>query len=224
MRAAMVTDAQLYRLLAWLSPAFPVGAFSYSHGLEWAVEEGLVRDRAGLEAWLVDVLEHGGGWSDAVLLARGHDTLMAGDDAAFERLRELADALLPTAELALESLSQGTAFAGIATAAWGAPAVSGPIAYPLAVAASCASTGIGRDAALLGYLHALAASLVSAGVRLVPLGQTDGQRVTAALAPVVSATARCAAMATTEKLATASLLVDWCSMRHQTQYTRLFRS
>ncbi len=228
----MSTEAALYRLLAWLSPAYPVGAYSYSHGLEWAVESGLVRDRAGLESWLDTVLRHGGGWQDAVLLAHAYRAVTARDDAAWQGLRVLAQAWAPTAELALETRGQGEAFAAASLASWPdredrLPTLlaDGPgLTYPLAVAAVAAAHAVPLPLLLPAYLQAFAANLVSAAVRAVPLGQTDGQRAQAALAPVVAEVAGLAADCPLDELGTATLMVDLCSMRHETQYTRLFRS
>jgi urease accessory protein len=224
--------AALYRLLAWLSPSYPVGAYSHSHGLEWAVEVGLVRDRAGLVAWLATVLRHGGGWLDAVLLAHGHAAAAAQDEAGWRELRRLAWARAGTAELALETRAQGEAFAAASVASW--PGAGGRLAhllageppptYPLAVAAACACHGVPPALALPAYLQAFAANLVSAAVRLVPLGQTDGQRAVAALEPVVDEVASLAPACPLEELGTATLVVDLASMRHETQHTRLFRS
>jgi urease accessory protein len=231
----MTTETALYRLLTWLSPSYPVGAYSYSHGLEWAVEEGLVRDRDGLVAWLAVVLRHGGGWQDAVLLAHGHDAVRAGDEAGWCRLRVLVRALAATAELALETRAQGEAFARASLASWPDPDArlagltaggeDGPaLTYPLAVAATAACHGIPLALVLPAYLQAFTANLVSAAVRLVPLGQTDGQRALAALEPVVGEVAARAPAMPLDELGTAALMVDLCSMRHETQYTRLFRS
>ncbi len=103
--------ASLYRLLAWLSPAYPVGGYSYSHGLEQAVEAGSVRDRPALVAWAATVLRHGGGWGDAVLLGHGHRAVAGDELAAWDELRRFATALAPTAELGLETRAQGEAFA-----------------------------------------------------------------------------------------------------------------
>jgi urease accessory protein len=227
-----VTEEGFLKLLAWLSPAYPVGAFSYSHGLEWAVEAGLVRDGASLLAWLEDVLRQGSGWADAVLFARAHDAVSVDDRAAWAALGELAAALPPTAELELETMAQGAAFTRTTLATW--PDEAGRLrgwigsdpapAYPLAVAAVCAAHGVGLGAALPAYLHALLANFVSAGVRLVPLGQTDGQRVTAGLCGIIRHVAEGAAAASLDELGTSSLVIDWCSMQHETQYTRLFRS
>ena len=230
--AAMSTDAALYRLLAWLSPAYPVGAYSYSHGLEWAVEAGLVRDRPGLEAWLATVLRHGGGWMDAVLVAHAHRLVTASDDVGWRELRDFAQACTPTQELALETRAQGEAFAAASLATWPDPEgrlpallADGPgLSYSLAVGAVAASHTVPLGLLLPAYLQAFAANLVSAAVRLVPLGQTDGQRATAALEPTVREVAVLAPSCPLDELGTATLTVDICSMRHETQYTRLFRS
>jgi urease accessory protein len=229
---AMSTEAGLYRLLAWLSPAYPVGAYTYSHGLEWAVEQGLVRCRASLETWLATVLRHGGGWQDAVLLAHAHRAVSLGDHAAWEELRVLAQAWTPTAELALESRAQGEAFASTSLSCW--PDAEGQLirlladgpglTYPLAVAAVAAVHGVPLGLVLPAYLQAIAANLVSAAVRAVPLGQTDGQKALAALEPVVGEVALKARDCPLDEVGTATLMVDLCSMRHETQYTRLFRS
>lgn len=211
----------LLRLLAWFSPSFPVGAFSYSHGIEWAIEEGLLHDAAGLERWVADVLGHGAGRNDAILLAEAWR--IAGDAQALADLRALAAAMPVTAELALETMAQGTAFARTAALAWGA-GQEVEQAYPIAVGVAAAEAGLPLQPTLIAYLHAFAANLVSAALRAVPLGQTDGQRTLRALEPVIVRQAALAAASSLDDLGSATLMVDWCSMRHETQYTRLFRS
>lgn len=220
----MATEADLQKLLQWFSPAYPVGAFSFSHGLEWAVECGLVRDRAGLETWLVDVLRHGAGWSDAVLLA--HAFAAAGDSEALASITALATAMPAAAELHLETTMQGDAFARVTEAVW--PSL--PLGldddppYPVAVGIAAARHGLPLQPVLSAYLHALTANLVSAGVRIIPLGQSDGQRTLAALVPLIEDVAARAPTIPLDDLGTASVTLDWCSMRHEQQYTRLFRS
>lgn len=224
-------EGALYRLIAWTSPAYPIGAFSYSHGLEWAVEDGLVRNRAGLEAWVGHIVEHGAGWTDAVLFAHACRAVEDDDWLAVDRIADLAAALRATGELALESSQQGASFLTITRAAWPAPALDRlaalrdgrPVPLPVAQAVAVAGA-IPLAPALTAMLGAFAANLVSAGVRLVPLGQTDGQRATAALMPVVARTARAALAAPLDDLGSAAPMVDWAAMRHETQYTRLFRS
>jgi urease accessory protein len=218
----------LYRLLAWLSPAYPIGAFSYSHGVETAVEEGLIKDRATLVAWLLTVLLDGTGRVDGALFAAAWRAAAAKDWPAFEAIAERAAAWRGTSEMALESRQQGGSFLSITRTAWPHPdldAVRDDLALPVAVALAAAAHGIALEAALGGYLHAFAANLISAAVRTVPLGQSDGQRALAGLEAAVRRTAEAAlAVRDLDEVGTATPLLDWCSLRHETQYTRLFRS
>ncbi|PWR17583.1 urease accessory protein UreF [Zavarzinia aquatilis] len=226
----MTTEAALYRLMAWLSPSYPVGAFSHSHGLEWAVEQGWVRDRAALVDWLGLLLGQGSGWNDAVLFTHAHRA--GGDEAKLNAIAELAAANAPAKERQVETLAQGTAFRLISEAAWGHEVLErlpASVAYPVVVGALAAAEGIGLAPALTAYLHAFAANLVSAAQRLVPLGQTDGQKAIAALMPAVQdAVARALALDPAadpfDALGGCALVSDICAMRHETQYTRLFRS
>lgn len=228
---AMVSDP-LYRLLAWLSPAYPVGAFSYSHGVETAVEEGLVKDRASLVAWLDSVLRQGTGAVDGALFAAAWRTADAGDWLAFDAIAERAAAWRGTSEMALESRQQGGSFLSITRTAWphavldaAHERLGGELALPVAVALAAAAHGIALDQALAGYLHAFSANLISAALRAVPLGQSDGQMALAALEGAVHDTTHAAiAVESLDEVGTATPLLDWCSLRHETQYTRLFRS
>ncbi len=228
----MATDG-LLKLLAWLSPSFPVGAFAYSHALEAAIDEGLVADRASLERWIEDLLEHGGPRADSVFFVCTHRAVAACDEAAFQEVAEWAAAMRGTGELALESIQQGESFMRAIADAWPveiavwrehlAAAGIRP-AYPVAVACAAAVAKIDAASALAAYLHAFAANLVSAAVRAIPLGQTDGQRVLAAVEPAVAQAAKAAQSRTLEDAGTASPALDALSFRHETQYSRLFRS
>lgn len=227
--------AALFRLMAWLSPAFPVGAFSYSSGIEWAVEAGDITDAETLQRWLGVMLSEGGGFCDAVLFAQAHRASLGaapgdGDKALYD-IAELAAAFAPSKERHLETTAQGNAFVEAARAAWGCAALDrlkqvwdGPVAYPVAVAVTAAGHGIALEPALAAYLQALSANWVSAGVRLIPLGQTQGLRVLAALEPAVAATAQRAISAKLDDIGSAAFRADLASARHETQYTRLFRS
>ncbi len=221
---------QLLRLLTWASPAFPTGAFSYSHGIEFAVETGLVTNAAQLQDWVGWIVRHGALYADAVLLAHAHRAAEANDNAALDEAAELAAAMRGTAETALESLQQGASFFDTAQAVWPNKRMQAfqkrngvKPALPVAVALASADT-IPLPETLAAYLHAGSANLVSAGVRLIPLGQTDGQRCIAALERAVRETVERAQATALDDLATAAPMVDWTSMRHETQYTRLFRS
>jgi urease accessory protein len=223
--------AALYRLMTWLSPAFPVGAFSYSSGIEWAVEAGDIADAATLRDWLSSLLADGSGFCDGVFLAHAHRAASRADDGALHEVAELAAAFAPSRERHLETVAQGRAFIEIARSAWNCDGLerliascSGAIAYPVAVGIVSAAHGIPLAATMHGFLHALTSNWISAGARLVPLGQTDSQRVLSALEPVVVAAGRRALQAALDDAGGASFRADLASMRHETQYTRLFRS
>jgi urease accessory protein len=227
----IAADDPLYRMLAWSSPAYPTGAYSYSHGLEWAVENRLLRDRAGVVAWLAGMLSDGAGKVDGAFFAAAWHAAAENDEARLDEIAALALAWRATAELALEAEAQGTAFLTVTVAAWPHPLLAaasrrwrGRAALPVAAGLAAGSHGVPLEPALVAYLAALAANLVSAALRLVPLGQTDAQIAIAELAPSVAATAAAAIAADLDELGSAVPMIDWCSMRHETQYTRLFRS
>lgn len=233
----MATDpridaAPLARLLAWLSPAYPVGAFSYSHGLETAVEEGAVMRREDLVAYAEAAVLHGAGAVDAGLLVLAWRAAAGDDGAALDALIELAAAWRGTAELALEARQPGAAFAQVTAAAWPEPRFAvlaarhaGGLTHAVAFGAAAGFHAIPLREACFGWLSAFAANIVSAGVRLVPLGQTDGQVATAALLPaLLRATEAALTARDPDALGSAAPMLDLFSMRHETQYTRLFRS
>ena len=218
--------------MTWMSPSFPVGAFTYSHGLEWAVEQGDVKDAESLRLWLLDVLQHGSGRSDAVLMAEAWRRVTLEEGGSLTDLVDLALALNPSEERLLETESQGKAFVKAAMAGWPVLADCDEVLvkdirrapYPIAVGAVAGLSGIALEDALAAFLHGVVANLISAGVRLVPLGQSDGVRVLAALEAEVIARAAWAAEAPFEELGGFAPLIDLASMKHETQYTRLFRS
>ena len=221
----------LYRLMAWLSPAYPVGAFSYSGGIEWAVEAGEIANACTLKNWIVSTLTEGGCFCDAVFFIHTHVAVSRNDSEALRAIAELAAAFAPSKERHLETTAQGRAFIEATRAAWPCDALEtlaiawgGPVAYPVAVAVACAGHGIALEQALSAYLHAVAANQISAGVRLIPLGQTDGLHVLAALEPTIAVTAERALKTPLEEIGSATLRADTASMKHETQYTRLFRS
>ena len=229
--AGNVNASALYRLMAWLSPSYPIGAFSYSSGIEWAVEAGDINDAATFERWLAVVIGEGGGFCDAVFFVHAHRAVAASDDTALRALAELAAVFSPSKERHLETTAQGRAFLDTTRAAWPTPALDrllaiwdGAVALPIAVAVASAGHGIALAPALHAYLHAMTANLISTGLRLVPLGQTDGQRILAALEPVATATAARALVTPLDEVGGAAFRADLASMRHETQYTRLFRS
>jgi urease accessory protein len=227
---SLVPAAQ-YRLMAWLSPAYPVGAFSYSGGIEWAVEAGDITDAESLRHWLAAMLSDGAGINDGIFFCQAHRAVAGGHDAALVEAAELAAALVPTRERHLETTTLGRAFMDVTCAAWPCPALTrlqslwhGPVAYPIAVGVSCAGHAIPLAPAAHGFLTAVTANWVSAGVRLIPLGHTDGQRLLQALEPLVARTAQRALAANLDDVGSATFRADLAGALHETQYTRLFRS
>jgi urease accessory protein len=223
--------AALYRLMTWLSPSFPVGAFSYSSGIEWAVEAGDIADAQSLRNWLAAMLADGSGFCDGVFLAQAHRAASVRDTAMLREIAGLAAAFVPSRERQLETTTQGRAFIEIARSAWSCDGLDqlvsccgGVIVYPVAVGLVSAAHAIPLPPAMHALLHALVSNWISAGSRLVPLGQTDSQRILAALEPVLVATAKRALEASLDDLGSATFRADLASLRHETQYTRLFRS
>ena len=211
----------LLHLLAWLSPAFPIGGFAYSHGLEWAVEAGDVSDKVSLLAWVTDVLACGAGRSDTILLRHAHRA--GGDQTVLRDIVELATACVPARERRDEAFNQGRAFQ-LAVAAWSLAAMPDDMPYAVAVGAAAAAKDIPEDDTAVAYLQAFATNLISAAVRLVPLGQTAGLQVLAALQSVIVSVSDETKTAVLDDVGGCAFRSDLAAMRHETQYTRLFRS
>ncbi|MEP7453778.1 urease accessory protein UreF [Phyllobacterium sp. SB3] len=220
----MIENMALLRLMTWLSPAFPVGAFSYSHGIEQAIQLGLIHNRQSLEDWLVDILHEGSGWNDAVLFAESHRIARAKAD--FSNVADLAEALAGSRERHMETMLQGEAFLSAAQA-WPNPVFDRlpvQIASPVAVGAIAGAHGIELEAALCAFLHAFISNLVQGAVRLVPLGQRDGVSILASMEADIRSCSERAAEASLDELGSCAIISDIMAMRHETQYSRVFRS
>lgn len=220
----MTTPQALQRLLTWLSPAFPVGAFAWSAGLETAISSGAVHDAATARDWIDGILHHGSPRTDAILLAHAHRA--GGDAVALRELSDLCLALTPAKERHEETLAMGDAFA-TAAQAWPSPLYANlprPCPYPIAVGAIAAVNAVGLHDTLVAFLTALVQSQVSVAIRLVPLGQTAGLSIVAGFEPEVLTLAAAAAEATLADIGSIAYATDIAQMRHETQGTRIFRS
>lgn len=226
----------LLRLMAWLSPAFPVGSFSYSHGLETAAHRELVADAAGLRAWLADLIERGSAWNDAVLFAQAHrrmGALVEGglpappeDDPALAELCELAEALAGSRERHMETMLQGAAFLK-AAAAWPHPAFAAlpaDCAYPVAVGAVAGAHGVDLRSSLAAFLQAFASNQIQAAIRLGVIGQVDAMATLASLEAVISDAAGRATQSMLDDLGSSTMMAEIAAMQHETHYSRLFRT
>lgn len=220
----MTETASLQKLLTWLSPAFPVGAFAWSAGLETAIVEAHVRNSADTQNWIEGALFHGGIATDAILLAHAH---RQHADAA--QLRDLADlclALTPARERHAETTATGDAFA-LAVHAWPSEVYArlpAPCPYPIAVGAIAGAHGIDLLSTISAFLTAVVHGQVSVAVRLVPIGQTDGLKILAALEPVMASRTLEIAQAGLEDIGSIAYAADIAQMRHETQTTRIFKS
>jgi urease accessory protein len=207
----------LLTLVQWLSPAFPTGAFAYSHGLERMIAAGDVKDAQGFGTWLCNILHYGAGWQDAVLL-----TEALAPNADHDALDALARALAPSFERLQESSEQGAAFARMVSGLTGRslsprmlPIATGEAAGPLALPP-------GQVAQL--YLQTFASNLTTIATRHVPLGQTEGQAVLSRLLPEIEALGVRAATASLDDLGSCALAADLAAFQHETQDVRIFRT
>jgi urease accessory protein len=217
---AITTEPQqLLQLLAFMSPAFPIGSFAYSHGLEWAIDDGAVTSADNVRGWIESLFTHGSGWNDAVLFAAAFDA----NHGARQEIDELALALAASRERALETSDLGQSFAKAAATLLRDNSADFQ-SYPVAVAAACRDADIGKQAALLTFLQAFSNNLIAVAVRLVPLGQTKGLEVMRDLMPIIAETARRAMTSSLDDLGSSTLLSDIAAMKHETQYSRVFRS
>lgn len=213
-----IESRHLLLLLTWMSSSFPIGGFAYSHGLEWAIENGAVRKVEDFKSWISDLITRGSGWNDAVLFSRCWQEEPA-------EINALALAMAISAERHIETTQLGRAFL-IAASAWKLPTFpkSDEVAYPVAAGFCCRAAGVVKLHGLLAYLQGFSNALVSAAIRLVPLGQSDGLVLIRDLAPVILAAAARAADATPGDFGAITIASDISAMKHEAQASRVFRT
>lgn len=215
--ASPTATRDLLSLVQWLSPAFPVGGFAYSHGLDWTIAAGELPDADHFAQWLTDTLSVGAGRSDAILLALAHrGTREAGD------LADMAGALAGSAERWRETLAQGTAFVATTNALLGTALP--PLPLPVAVGVQARRLDLPTATVACLYLQGFAGNLTAIASRMIPLGQTEAQRVLAGVALLIVDLGEVAASAEMSDLAQSAFRGDLASLRHETQEVRLFLS
>lgn len=212
----MTTD--VLTLVQMMSPSFPVGAFAYSHGLETAINEDLITDRESLQDWLADLLRFGGARTDAVLLT----VAFKANAADVQMIDDTARAFAATQERLMETDLQGTAFCDTVAKVWSIKL--GSLTYPVAVGRAANALTLGPELTAALYLQAFVGNLCSAAMRLVPLGQTDGQLVQLALKPLCLSIASNVQDATLNDLHSCTFMSDIMSMNHEIQHSRVFRT
>jgi urease accessory protein len=216
---AMRIDAKLLTLTQWLSPAYPVGAFAYSHGLEQAVREGWISDSESLLYWLQDITRHGSGRSDAIWIRLAH---AAETPSALSDLNAQCRAFAPAIERQREADRQGRAFAKVTADVWSLPLPS--MQLPIALGAAAKAEALDIDAVITLYLQSFLSNLVAAAQRLMPLGQTDAQRILAELNQTCLEVAQSSDGAALDDIASSAFLSDIAAMRHETLEPRIFQS
>ena len=216
--APMATATDILTLTQWFSPAYPVGAFAYSHGLEWAIDAGDVATAAETSAWIEEVLRHGAGWNDSLFLAAAY----RADAEGLDEIDATARAFAASSERLKETRLQGEAFCDVTAKVW-ATDLAG-LTYPVAVGRAARLEGLPLDLTTQFYLMAFVSNLAAVAMRLVPLGQTDGQRLIRDLTPLCTQIAEEAGIASLDDLTSTSFLGDIAAMKHETQYSRIFRT
>lgn len=212
----MHPDVKFMTVMQWMSPAFPIGAFAYSHGLEWAIDKGHVNNGEKLQKWITDLLEYGSLRTDAIsisLILRGHD---------FKKMNELSMALCPARERLLETKLQGSAFAKIIEDVWQQDI--GELSLPVAVALAAKNQSIEQDLILPAYLQAFCSNFISVAIRLIPIGQTEGQRIMFELSSTISDLVQSASESEIDDLNSACFFSDVSAMEHEHLQPRIFKT
>jgi urease accessory protein len=209
-------EEQFLKIQQWMSPSFPIGSFAYSHGLEWAIETGRIFDANSLNEWLKTLLENGSAKTDAILVA------LAYQSEEYEDLNRLATALCPSSERISETRLQGSAFCQILVDVWGTDLSD--LVLPIALGQAAKKHEIDLHLTVSSYLQAFCSNLISVAVRLVPLGQTSGQKVLRNLTPKIAEATHHALCAHQDDLWSNCFISDVASMRHETQNPRIFKT
>ena len=210
------TDSKLITVMQWLSPAFPIGGFAYSHGLEWAINKGYVSNREELQKWISDLLEYGSLKNDAILIK----LVLQGSDP--KEINELAMALCPASERLSETQLQGGAFCKIMREVWSLEIDD--LALPIALALAAKNESIDQNLVVPAYLHSFCSNLISVAMRLIPIGQTDGQKTLRELSPLISDSVRAVAKSDKDDLGSACFLSDVSAMQHEYLQPRVFKT
>ena len=210
------TDSKLITLMQWLSPAFPIGGFAYSHGLEWAINKGHVSNREELQKWISDLLEYGSLKNDAILI----NLVLQGSDP--KEINELAMALCPANERLSETKLQGGAFCKIMGDVWSLEIDN--LTLPIALALAAKNESIDQNLVVPAYLHSFCSNLISVAMRLIPIGQTDGQKTLRELSPLISDSVRAVAKSDKDDLGSACFLSDVSAMQHEYLQPRVFKT
>ncbi|AFZ43700.1 Urease accessory protein UreF [Halothece sp. PCC 7418] len=221
----------ILKLLQLSSSALPLGAYSYSEGLETAIETQMIQGEEGFKQWLQDELSHGAIRLETALMLRGYRCWQKKDLEGLQYWNQWGSAVKETAELREQSWQMGNTLTRLLLALDSNPklkesltAVGKPCNSAIAFGIGAANWEIDEYSTVLGYLHSWATNLINAGVKLIPLGQTTGQQLLLQLHANIETTATTVLNLADDELYTCSWGLGLASMQHETQYSRLFRS
>tara|TARA_B100001248_G_scaffold129623_1_gene97190 strand:- start:147 stop:860 length:714 start_codon:yes stop_codon:yes gene_type:complete len=223
--------SDLHTVLTWFSPSYPIGSYAYSHGLEYAVEEGLVKDPQTLLGWIRDLLFFGTGYNDSIIINSIYDSVANDNCVEFDYISQIANAIKPTKEIALESYQQGVSFKNILMDVYSNSNLTfylnrldDCITYPSVVGVAGGIFEVEKKLLLHSYLHAFTSNILSAALRIMPIGQTEIQKIIFQMKGNVEEMTNKSLGLSLSDLGSSVFISDWASSKHQNQYTRLFRS
>ncbi|XDZ66471.1 urease accessory protein UreF [Alphaproteobacteria bacterium LSUCC0684] len=201
-------------LQSWFSPAFPIGGFSYSHGLERAINQGLVKDAESLQDWIASIISHGTGRNDALFI----QAAFKGEDC-----NDLCLGLAAGRERHQETVEMGRAFTNVVNESYGLALPDG-LAYPVAVGVAASKLGLDPGLTIQSYLQAFASNLISVGVRNIPIGQMAGQSCLVRLMPGIHKLKDEVDVSSLDDLGGSALIADIVSMQHEYDDVRMYRT
>ena len=226
-----IVDNGLYHLLSWFSPNYPVGSYAYSHGLEYAVETGIVDNIYHLENWIKDLLFYGTGANDAIFINQTYESILSNNYKLFVDIAIMSKSCIPTQEIALESEQQGISFYKVTSATLSSKkfeklinSIMSYITYPIVVGCAGALINIKKIHLINSYLHAFISNILSAALRIMPVGQTDIQCLLFKFKKDIQTISINTLSKSIEDIGSSTFMIDWASANHEGQYSRLFRS
>jgi urease accessory protein len=224
-----IDNTALLCLLQLASPALPVGAYSYSEGLETLIDTGTIENKQSLKHWLEQELRYGAIRLEAAVMVRAYNSAKLGDIEALSYWNNWLSAARETEELRSSSWQMGRSLIRLLLElqpqlAQSANVVGNPCNYAIAFGIAAAHWQIDLSAAILGYLHSWTTNLITAGVKLIPIGQTAGQQLLLEIHANLSSAAQEILALEDDDLNSCGWGLSLASMAHETQYTRLFRS
>ena len=215
---------KILKLLTWNNQSFPIGSYCFSSGLEFAVESKLIQSGKDLQYWLNDLLKYGSLYSDALILLEAWKLASKKENNKINDLNNFAVSLNQSNEKYIENYEQGKSFIKITEDAWNHKYISKKLVYPIAYAVAAVQENINMEDVLICYLHSSLCNLLAAGIKLIPLGQTEGQKIQIALNTYIEEEYKNILKKNFNDIGNCGWVNDIISMKHENQFTRTFRT